>query len=374
MTVGSRLCLAYPMFAGPPRIVLSRPKLDAPGVAALGARWRLLEAVANPSPFQTWTWIGCAAERFADPLLIEAHDAEGRLGIALWNRRRSWLAGDSLWLHESGDPALDAVFTEHNDPLLARRAPEGLLAAMLRAALWPRDGRAPRLVLSGVGAAARDAALQAGAIALPGPDRAAPYVDFARVPSGVAYIEQLSRNTRQQLRRSDRAYAAQGPLRIERAADAGQAQSFLNALIVLHAATWAARGKPGAFATEPVRRFHRRLIGRGAPDEVELLRITAGGLVVGYLYNLVHGGWACAYQSGFDYPGAGPHEKPGLTCHHLAIEMHRARGGTSYDFLGGADRYKRSLSNTERVLHWLSVAPPRHPAAKLAQVRRLIGR
>ena len=137
------------MFVGPPRIVLSRPKLDAPGLAHAGrALAHRLEAAADPSPFQTWTWIGCAAERFADPLLIEAHDAEGLVGIALWNRRRSWLSGDSLWLHESGDPALDAVFTEHNDPLLARRAPEGLLAVMLRAALGTteRADAAPRAV------------------------------------------------------------------------------------------------------------------------------------------------------------------------------------------------------------------------------------
>ncbi len=362
------------MSSGPPQIALFCPKLDAPGLAVLGARWRMLEAAADPAPFQTWTWIGCAAERFSDPLLIEAHDAEGLVALALWNRRRSWLAGDSLWLHESGDPALDAVFTEHNDPLLARRAPKSLLAAMLRAALRPRDGRAPRLVLSGVGAATRGAAMQAGGAMLPGPDRGAPYVDFASILPGAPYAGQLSRNTRQQLRRSDRAYAAGGVLRIERAADAGQALAFLDALMALHGAAWAARGKPGAFATEPVRRFHRRLVQRGAPEMAELLRITAGGQVVGFLYNLVRGGRACAYQSGFDYPGAGPHAKPGLTCHHLAIEMHRARGGISYDFLGGADRYKRSLSNAERTLHWLSVAPRRHPAAMLAGIKRLIRR
>lgn len=357
------------MVAGSPQIASSRPVLDAPGLAALGARWRMLEAVADPAPFQTWTWVGCnAAERFPDPLLIEAHDAEGLVALALWNRRRSWV-GHSLWLHESGDPALDAVFTEHNDPLLARRAPPGLLVAMLRAALRPRDGRAPRLVLSGVGAATGAAALQAGAVALPGVDRGAPYVDFALIPPGAPYAGQLSRNTRQQLRRSDRAYAARGALRIERAADAGQAQAFLRGLMALHAATWRSRGSPGAFAAEPVRRFHHRLIERGAPEEVELLRITAGGGVVGYLYNLVRGGRACAYQSGFDYPGAGPHAKPGLTCHHLAIEMHRARGGISYDFLGGADRYKRSLSNAGRTLSWLSLAPRWHPAAVLARAR-----
>lgn len=363
------------MVAGLPELVLSRPTLDASGLLGLGARWRMLETAADSAIFQTWTWIGCnAAERFPDPLLIEAHDAAGLVATALWNRRRSRFSGDSLWLHESGDPALDAVFTEHNDPLLARRAPDGLLAAMLRAALQPRDGRAPRLVLSGVGAATRNAALQAGAVAIPGPDRAAPYVDFAAVPPGTAYIEQLSRNTRQQLRRSDRAYAARGTLRIERAGTIAQALEFLDALTALHTATWASRGKPGAFATGPVRQFHQGLVHRGAPEEVELLRITAGGSVVGYLYNLVRGGRACAYQSGFDYPNAAPHAKPGLTCHHLAIEMHRARGGLSYDFLGGADRYKRSLANAERTLHWLSVAPPWHSAAMLARLRCLLRR
>jgi len=358
-----------------PAILLSRPTLDAGGLAALGERWRTLETAADPSPFQSWTWIGCnAAERFADPLLIEAHDAQGLIALALCNRRRSALFGDTLWLHESGDPALDAVFTEHNGPLLARRTPEPLLTAMLQAALQPRDRRPPRLVLSGVGDAARTAALDTGAVVIPGQDRIAPFIDFTSIAPGTAYIEQHSSNTRQQLRRSNRAYAAQGELRLESAGTVEQALAFLDALIALHTATWSARGKHGAFDTDPVRRFHQCLIRRGAPGAVELLRITAGALVVGYLYNLVRNGRACAYQSGFDYPGAPQHAKPGLTCHHLAIEAHRARGGRSYDFLAGDARYKRSLANAERTLHWMSIASARHPAALLARFRRWTGR
>lgn len=359
----------------PPEFVVSRPTLDGPGLAALGARWRALEAASDASAFQAWAWVGCdAAGRFPDPVLIEAHDTKGLVALALFNRRRSRLFGDILWLHESGDPGLDAVFTEHNGPLLARRAPDGLLIQLLQVALQPLNGRAPCLMLSGVGEANRIAALRTGAVAIPGRDRIAPYVDFGAIAPSMAYLEQLSANTRQQLRRSDRAYAAWGTLRLERAETAEQALTFLDALIGLHAATWSARGKPGAFATGPIRCFHRCLIRRGVPGEVELLRITAGGSVVGYLYNLVRDGRACAYQSGFDYPGAPPHAKPGLTCHHLAIEAHRSRGGLSYDFLGGADRYKRSLANAERTLHWLSIAPRWHPAALLARLRRVAGR
>ena len=95
---------------------------------------------------------------------------------------------------------------------------------------------------------------------LPGIERVAPYVDFAAIAPGAALIDQLSANTRQQLRRSNRSYAARGGLRVETAQTAEQALLFLDALIALHSATWRARGKPGAFATDTMRRFHRCLI------------------------------------------------------------------------------------------------------------------
>lgn len=347
-------------------IRLSYPSLDAAGLAMLGQRWGALERLADASPFQGWAWIGSAAARFGDPVLIAAEDAAGPLGLALWNRRRSWLRGDSLFLQQSGIPAEDAAFTEHNDPLLARRAPPGVLAAMLWAAASLPGG--PRLVLPGVSAATAAAAGALGLVAVPGPDRAAPFADL------LAPQDKLSRNTRQQLHRSNRAYAACGPLRIERAASVAEAHGFLDALIVLHEATWRSRGKPGAFASPAVMRFHRALVAAGAPDRVELLRVRAGPSVVGYLYNLVAGGWACAYQSGFDYPGAPPHGKPGLTSHALAMAAHRDRGGATYDFLAGPDRYKRSLATGERMLHWLAVAPARHPVALMHRVRRLVGK
>ena len=47
--------------------------------AALGLKWRDLEQRANGSFFQSWTWVGClAAERFSDPVLVQATDA-GRI-------------------------------------------------------------------------------------------------------------------------------------------------------------------------------------------------------------------------------------------------------------------------------------------------------
>ncbi len=145
---------------------------------------------------------------------------------------------------------------------------------------------------------------------------------------------------------------------MQRAAGVAEAVAFLQALAVLHQATWTARGRPGAFANPEFARFHHALLARAVPrGEAELLRIAAGEKLVGYLYNLRFRGRVYAYQSGFDYAAAGAHEKPGLTCHHAAIALARREGATRYDFLAGGDRYKTSFANAATTLHWLDVAP-----------------
>jgi CelD/BcsL family acetyltransferase involved in cellulose biosynthesis len=200
------------------------------------------------------------------------------------------------------------------------------------------------------------AARQAGAVRLLR-QSPAPWLDLTALGQG-GLPAALSANTRYQLRRSDRAYAARGPIRVDRAATLAEAEDFLDALAVLHQATWTARGKPGAFANPFFRVFHRALLARALPrGEAEVLRIAAGAAAIGYLYNFRHRGRVLAYQSGFDYAAAGPHQKPGLTCHHAAIALCRREGAVAYDFLAGGDRYKTSLANATTALFWLDLAP-----------------
>ena len=344
------------------RITLSEPS----DLAAVADRWQALEARAEPSFFQSWAWVGCLAEeRFADPVLLSA-EADGRtVALALFNRRRRWLAPETLHLGESGAGALDCVFVEHNGPLL-ERGREDLLPALLRAALQAPAGVTERparrrLVLSGIGEAQLRAALAGaggGHVCLV-QTRPAPLVDLAGLRrSGAGFLHGLSANTRYQLRRSARRYGGSGALAIQRPATLEQAWAFLDGLAALHQATWQRRGLPGMFAAPAFLRFHRTLLARTLPrGELDLLRVTAGERVVGYLYNFRFRGRVLAYQSGFDYAGAEPHEKPGMTCHHLAIEAALAEGVACYDFLAGADRYKLSLASGSVPLHWLEIAP-----------------
>jgi CelD/BcsL family acetyltransferase involved in cellulose biosynthesis len=327
----------------------------------LGQAWRELEARADCSFFQSWTWVGCLAEeRFTRPLLLHASKGDRTVALALFNHHPGWLF-DTLYLQETGDPRWDAAFIEYNGVLTEAEAPPDLPLACLRAALQARlpgmrRWRGRRLVLSGVGSPQREAA-EAGGLVVRQQTRIAPFVDLNTLRRGNQdYVESLSANTRAQLRRSLRLYAAHGPPRIDRADQADVAHAYLDALAVLHQAGWQRRGRPGAFANAHFARFHHALIDRAiARDEVDLLRITAGPRVIGYLYNYRYRGRALAYQSGFDYVPADRHQKPGLTSHHVAIERNLAAGMSVYDFLAGDDRYKRSLANSEVSLHWLTL-------------------
>ena len=329
--------------------------------AALEPVWRDLETRAEPSFFQSWTWIGCpAAARFDRPVVVEARRDGVVVALALFNRRRR-----TLFLGETGRAAWDAVFVEHNGILVARDDPDpaGLRAACLRA-IGQR-----RLVLSGVDDRHLDAARAMPGLTRLRQTRRAPRVDFARLGHG-AYLDTLSPNTRYQIRRSDRRYAASGPLAVERASSVPQARQFLHELAVLHQRTWQSRGRPGAFANPVFVQFHEALIERAVPERsVDLLRFTAGEQLVGVLYNFVWRNCVSAYQSGFAYDDAGAHEKPGLTSHRLAVEMYRDEGRSVYDFLAGDDRYKTSLANASTVMHWLDYVPRFTPGWVAAGVR-----
>jgi CelD/BcsL family acetyltransferase involved in cellulose biosynthesis len=186
--------------------------------------------------------------------------------------------------------------------------------------------------------------------------RPASYIDLSTLPPQMPLLDSLSANARQQLRRSLRAWERIGPLRLDIAETIDQADLFLDGLQEQHQHYWTGRSKPGAFAEPFFARFHHALIRRPADGQsVDLIRVSAGDRIVGYLYNLVHRGWVAAYQSGFDFGPDAEQLRPGLICHLQAIEHYRKAGMGLYDFLGGEARYKRSFANAERELLWLKL-------------------
>lgn len=324
----------------------------------LAEEWRGLEARADCSFFQSWSWIGtwlAELPKTIDPLCLRARLAGETVGLALLTpyeaRRHGFVTARQLHLHATGGEE-DRLTVEHNGFLVDRRCAAGATAALLRHLagldIWEE------LALPGVDPSMETTMAALGRVILLQRSRC-PHVDLSALGSG-SYLDGLGANTRHQLRRAHRLYG--GP-ELDAAGDQESAAAFLAGLEELHDARWRSVGKDGAFAGDFLKAFHRRLVMEGvANDTVQLLRTRTGdGRTIGYLYNFLHRGSVYAYQSGFETP-ADNRLKPGLVSHHLAIEMNRAAGRAVYDFLAGDSRYKRSLANGASELVWLVVQRP----------------
>jgi CelD/BcsL family acetyltransferase involved in cellulose biosynthesis len=312
--------------------------------AALGQRWLDLERRAVCSFFQSWAWTGClAAERFPDPVLVAATQFGRTVALALFNRARG-----RLYLGESGDPTRDTPYIEGNAVLTEGGRERELTEACLRVAARSRG-----VVLSGVSEVTLHAASRSAGMVWTRKANDAPFVDLRH--TGPDYLATRSANTRQQIRRSDRVYGEPAAIR---ATTTGEAHAMLDAMAVLHQASWTARGQPGCFAKPFFGRFHHALIEAAFPTgNISMTEVSSAG----FLYNFVFRGRVSAYQSGFDYATAGQHGKPGLTCHHAAISDAHTQGHLFYDFLAGDDRYKRSLANASSRTYWVEAGPAWSP-------------
>ncbi len=333
------------------RIAFSFRPADNP--AALEALWRDLETRADGGFFLSWDWLGpWLGEIDTPPILLEGRSGDRVVALALLCPVDGGrLSGGAVHLHETGQPDIDSLFIEYNGFLLDRglagagaevQCAEALLAEGARRG---RAGGWERVVIGGAAESTGAALAGAAGMALrSGHGMASRGVDLAAIRAGGGgFLPRLSPNTRYQIRRATRLYEARGPLAIAAAPDVPQALDWFEAMGGLHQETWAARGRAGAFGQGIFRGFHRRLIESGLPrGAVELLRITAGEAVVGYLYNFRHRGTVHYYASGFAYEDDNK-ARPGLVCHALAIEHHLAGDAARYDFMAGDGRYKESL-------------------------------
>ena len=334
-------------------------RLEEP--ARLAVAWQELETRAEASFFQSWLWIGAWLEATAArPLVLTAHQEGKLVGLGLLSerqlRRHGVLPVRQLLLNESGRPEQDCLAIEYNGFLLARDVAPDTVARLLRSL----DGDWQELVLSGVpesyAAAARTVGLHVEI------DRNSPcyVIDLAGLRiAGQTWLKSLSANSRGQIRQATRRAERVGPLTIEQAATVAEALEFFDELVTLHQSRWQGKGKAGAFGTPFERNFHHHLISIGAGSgRVQLVRVTAGEQIVGYLYNFLHRHQVMNYQGGFRY-GDDNRDRPGLVAHALCIGMADEAGFGQYNFLAGDSRYKRSLGRCDESLIWCRVQRPR---------------
>jgi len=329
----------------------------------LGDRWQELQTRSQHSFFTSWSWIESWLQLLPDetkPLVFVAVTGNLTVGLAILIPRRSlrhgFVVSNKLLLHETGDPVLDELTTEHNN-LLADAGLESSVAEKFIDTLISQSGlKWDEVVLGGILNTAQ--LLKACArnnphFSLTEPrSLPAPYIDLATVRnSGQDYLLHLSKGTRYKLRKSLREYKKTGPVEITAASTTDEALSFLQELIRLHEMYWHEKGLKGAFPSTAITDFHKRLITACYPEnQIELLRISTPETVIGYFYNFLYNGHVYYYQAGFNY--SNPKLSPGLLCIYLAIERYLSRGALTYDFLAGDSQYKRRLSTHSYQITW----------------------
>jgi len=323
------------------------------GIASIEPQWRRLEAEADGSFFTSWTWIRTALELMEpEPLELRVARGDELTGLALL-----WPEGAPrrLRLNLGAGARYASVFPEYNAILMRRSeadATSSVLSALRAEGVRSLriDGAAPGLVAE---------ARAAGWLASLRARQPHFEVDLAGLRAGQGdFLASLSRNARQQIRRSLRAADRLGGLELEAASDVGEALRWFADLERLHTQSWSDRGRPGAFAEPFFRKFNQRLIMTAfGTGEVELVRVQIGGRTAGYLYDFIYRQRVLYYQSGFDYKQF-PGVQCGLAAHCLNIERHLRAGADAYDFMAGAQRYKASLGRAAGELVWFVLLAP----------------
>jgi CelD/BcsL family acetyltransferase involved in cellulose biosynthesis len=334
------------------------------------AMWLDLERRAAPHVFLSWDWIGCwIREAGLRPVVIIGRTDETHvlLGVLIPDRRRDVLpiALRGLHLHMTGDPRQDVITTEYNGFLVDRDHAGRLereAIAFLLSGIVVGGHRCDELHLKNV-VAENQKCLVPGHVTCRVVQRKPSWsVDLSAIRATErSYPDHLSTNTRHQIRRSMRLYEQRGPLMARPAASAAQALCFLDELKRLHQRYWTGRGQPGGFSFPFFEAFQQRLVQTGLPHgTIEIVQVSAGSFVIGYVYNLIYRGHVYAYQSGFQYE-ADPRLKPGLVSHSLCIARHLDADSLVYDFLAGDHRYKASLGRRGPDMIYLLLGRPTLP-------------
>ena len=330
-----------------------------PPLDDLERQWRGFDASGPHSFFVTWSWIGTWLRTVsgAGPLMLLAARCGGEIaGMAILSPRAASIRGivptRQAWLNSTGEPQWDCITIEHNGFASNGNRGDALNEALVT---WFAHEAVPfdEFIIPGI------AEWPSAESRLIVKDRVETgyRTPLAQIMASGGFETLLSRNARQQLRRSLRAYERESALTIERASDVPTAQEYFSQLKALHIRSWQRRGRPHAFTSAFFETFHRALIAEGcASGAVDLLRITAGARAIGYLYNFRRNGIVSAYQSGFEDEDSAL--RPGYVCHALAVEYYARAGMSVYDFLAGTNRLKQSFGTERYALCWRRLRKP----------------
>ncbi len=337
---------------------------------SLEQEWRQLEKRAASNFMLSWTWIGPWLKAVDCPrYLVRGVQAGETVLLVILSanqevRSKGLIKSKQLIFHRTKDAISDSMTPEYNGVLVDIAVAEEAIEALgnfiqtdpeIEATFGPWE---ELLMLYASPKAAKEISFK-GLTRTKLQQHPTFGVDLDAIRAkGLSYIEILSKNTRSQIRKSQRLYQEWGELSLKRASSLDEALSWWHEAGDLHRARWA--DHDGSNYDLPVFvDFHEALIKEAWPrGEVELVNVTAGDTHIGTLYNFILGGEVLFYLSALTFED-NPKLKPGLVTHAMCIQSHVDTGKSLYNFLAGYNRYKASLGTELPPLISLRFSKPK---------------
>jgi len=324
---------------------------------ALGATaWDPLEtSAAAPSPFMSWAWYRAWADSApttdvaaSEALVLRNGDGVVEALLPVLLRRvlfhrvpvtaLTWAAGDL------GCP-------DHLDLLALPGAPVADFAASLEPLPWEL------LILSNLAPDAATTSRLCGSFTARGYEVrrqklwVCPSLELS--DDWERYLGTLTPTRRQTVRRKERQLRREHAMRITDY-DGDRVDVGLRHLMALHERRWEADGGSGVFQDPSVRRLHHRFAAElAARGRLWLTTMDIAGEPVAAWYGFTWGETVYFYQSGRD-PGW-ERESVGLVLMGTMIRRAIERGYKRFDFLRGADPYKRQWTSTQRTTEEITI-------------------
>lgn len=318
-------------------------------------KWLLLES-NTPSPFLRWQWIDSwltTLPKETSVWLITASQDEKTLGLGLVCEQISLLPHkpQQLFIHKAGSQRSDQIWIEHNDFLMASEHAAQIRESMLKALLshfkrWQQLtlGMSTTQTLDAIG----DALKQHTEILQEEKIISAAYrCNLSDFHTPEDYLTSLSRNTRAQIKRSEKLLSEGQTVTLDYAQGKEQKRHYFEQVALLHKQRWADTAEGSGFNNPLFTQFHKKLIFEDKTNQfTRMYCLKAGGAPLAYAYLLTtEQGWYF-YLSAMQF-SQDNRIKVGLLLHCKIIQQAIAEGVPLYDFLAGDARYKASLSNNK---------------------------
>jgi CelD/BcsL family acetyltransferase involved in cellulose biosynthesis len=331
--------------------------------------WLLIEKNSNNHFFLSWEWMSNWLDTYKiSPRIFKFYHGSTLVGLCClcpykssFNSLFQW---KSAFLHKTGEANQDQIWIEYNDVLCIKGYEESGRQALIE--FFKKDKHIDELVL---GPSPQeywtDINIQPCFQYVSWEQKAYAFKLKPEFQDFKILLQQWSKNTRNQIRRSLKLYQEMGELKIITSDSIETSLQWFEQSAMLHQQRWDNSG----FSNPNFVNFHTNLIRK--TGNVDILKLTVSDSVLAYLYNFKYKGQVYFYLSAIDYDVTNNKLKPGLTAHALAIQIYSKQGYELYDFMGGESQYKKSLSNLITVQHIIKVQKPKLSLKIIRLLRKL---